>query len=106
MLKPKTYAEHMRTKHFIADVLILVGYSASTYFKAWKVSKAKIQPADGTGQFLGVEVQQGVADLPTCKNDIVEISGILKRYGFSDTGENCYMLDDSPSYNEVFKARK
>ena len=53
-----------------------------------------------------MQVEQGVPDLPTCKDDIIEIMGSLARYGITDTGKNqMYKLDDTPSYKRVFKAR-
>ena len=105
-MKPQTADDKLRNEPHIADVSIFIGYAATKYNKAFKMKVDKKKLPKELLRFRGINIEQGVKDLPTCKLDIDEIKKTVIKYGVTDMGRNNrYLLDFTPTYKRVFKVR-
>ena len=98
-MQPQTAKDKLRNEPFIADVSMFIGYAATKYDKAYKVKVMKKKLPKELRRFRGVQIEQGVNDLPACKLDIDEIKKTVMKYGITDMGRNdIYLLDYTPTY--------
>ena len=87
-MHPQTAKDKLRNEPHIAEVSIFVGYAATKYDKAFKKKVVKKKLPKELLRFRGVQIEQGVKDLPACKLDIDEIKKTVMKYGVTDMGRN------------------
>ena len=105
-MQPQTQRDKLHYEPFIADISCFIGYAATVYDKAYKKVVDKKALQNDLYKFRGVKIEQGVNNLDKCKDDIDLIRKCLAKYGIIDMGRNdSYLLDDTPTYNRVFKVR-
>ena len=92
MAEPLTIEEQLRQEEFVPDHKLVVCFITTKFDQVWlKNSQSG-------------EIEQGVPNVASYKQDCDKLRSLLERYDVSDTGANdLYLLDNDPTSDQVQK---